>query len=165
MVDVHRKEWFEGGGMPPFKSQIKIKWSLVALLIPVLLVLWLATGIYIVQPGEQGVVRRFGKAVRKTEPGPHFHFPAPIEQVDTVAVQKVRRLEIGFRTTSTGTPAVYQSRLEESLMLTGDEQIVDAQMIVQYQIKSELGEVENFLFNVRNLEDPKGVVGTSKASD
>jgi len=158
MVDVRRKEWFEGGGMPPFKSNIKIKWSLVLLLIPILLVLWLSTGIYIVQPGEQGVVRRFGKAVRTTEPGPHFHFPPPIEQVDKVAVQKVRRLEVGFRTTSTGTPAVYVSRLEESLMLTGDEQIVDAQMIVQYQIKSGPGEVENFLFNVRNLDGKKGAL-------
>jgi membrane protease subunit HflK len=154
MVDVHRKEWFEGGGMPPFKTQIKIKWSLVALLIPVLLVLWLATGIYIVQPGEQGVVRRFGRAVRTTEPGPHFRIPPPIEQVDKVAVLKIRRIEIGFRTVSPGPPARYTFRPEESHMLTGDEQIVDAQATIQYRV----ADASKFLFNVANLDGESGTI-------
>ena len=152
MVDVRRKEWFEGGGMPQFKSPIKVKWSLFLLLIPVLLVLWALTGIYIVQPGEQGVVRRFGKVSRTTDPGPHFHIPMPIEQVNKVAVEKIRRIEIGFRTTNPGPPARYKFIPEESHMLTGDEQIVDAQAIVQYQINDPA----KFLFNVRNARLPVG---------
>jgi len=154
MVDVRRKEWFEGGQMPSFNRNIKINWKLFLLLIPVLLALWLATGIYIVQQGERGVVRRFGKAVRTTEPGPHFHFPMPIEQVDKVAVEKIRRVEIGFRTASSGTAAQYRSVPEESLMLTGDEQIVDAQIIVQYKVN----DVKNYLFKVRILEGDDGVI-------
>lgn len=154
MADVRRKEWFEGGGMPPFKPNINVNWKLFVWLIPVLLILWLATGIYIVQPGEQAVVRRFGKAVRTTTPGPHFHLPSPIEVVDKVAVEKIRRIEIGFRTISSGSTARYRFVPEESLMLTGDEQIVDAQIIVQYKVN----DIKNFLFKVRKLEGDDGVI-------
>jgi membrane protease subunit HflK len=154
MVDVRRKEWFEGGQMPSFNRNVKINWKLFLLLIPVLLALWLATGIYIVQPGEQAVVRRFGKAVRTVDDGPHFHIPMPIEQVDKVAVEKIRRVEIGFRTVSSGSTAEYRFVPEESLMLTGDEQIVDAQIIVQYKVN----DVKNYLFKVRILEGDDGVI-------
>lgn len=153
MADVNRKQWFEGGGMPP-KPNININWKLFAWLIPIFLILWSLSGIYIVQQGEQAVVRRFGKAVRTTDPGPHFHLPSPIEFVDKVAVEKIRRIEIGFRTISPGPPARYKFVPEESLMLTGDEQIVDAQVIVQYQIK----DVANFLFNVRGIDAPRGAL-------
>jgi membrane protease subunit HflK len=154
MVDVRRKEWFEGGQMPSFGRNIKINWKLFVLLIPVLLVLWLATGIYIVQPGEQAVVRRFGKVNRTTGPGPHFHIPQPIEQVDKVAVEKIRRIEIGFRTIDPGPPARYKFVPAESHMLTGDEQIVDAQAIVQYKVRDPA----KFLFNVRDLDTPSGAL-------
>lgn len=154
MSDVRRKEWFEGGGIPPIRPNINVNWKLFVWLIPVLLVLWGATGVYIVQPGEQAVVRRFGKAVRTTTPGPHYHLPSPIEVVDKVAVEKIRRIEIGFRTINTGPPARYKFMPQESLMLTGDEQIVDAQAIVQYQIK----DVGMFLFNVRDLDKPNGAL-------
>jgi len=117
-------------------------------------VVWLLSGIYIVRPDEQGVVRQFGKAVRVTEPGPHYHLPRPIETVDKVKVKKVRRLEIGFRTISQGTPARYKFIPQESLMLTGDEQIVDAQIIVQYKVN----EPKKFLFNVKDLEKPQGAL-------
>jgi membrane protease subunit HflK len=123
--------------------------------IPVLLILWLLTGIYIIGPDEQGVVRRFGKVVRVTEPGPHYRLPSPIEKVDKPKIQQVRRLEIGFQTIDPGPPARYKFHPEESLMLTGDEQIIDAQIIVQYKIK----DAADYLFNVRNLE---GSVGTIK---
>ena len=86
--------------------------------IPILLVLWLLSGIYIVRPDEQGVVRRFGKAVRITEPGPHYRIPWPIEKVDKPKVTQVRRIEIGFETISSGPPARYRFHEEESLMLT-----------------------------------------------
>ena len=154
MVDVRRKEWFEGGQMPPFKLNIKVNWKLFLLLIPVLLILWALTGIYIVRPGEKGVVRRFGKAVRTTDPGPHFHLPMPIERVNKVAVEKIRRIEIGFRTVDPGPPARYIFKPEESHMLTGDEQIVNAQATVQFRVK----DAAKFLFNVANLDGEFGAI-------
>lgn len=126
-----------------------LKWA-----VPILLVLWLLSGIYIVRPDEQGVVRRFGKAVRTTEPGPHYRLPRPIEKVDKPKIQQVRRIEIGFETISPGPPAKYRFHTEESLMLTGDEQIIDAQIIVQYKIK----DAADYLFNVRNLEGSQGTI-------
>ena len=123
-------------------------------IIPILLVIWLLSGIYLVRPGEQGVVRRFGRVVRVTEPGPHYRLPTPIEKVDKPKVEQVRRIEIGFETISPGPPARYQFHEEESLMLSGDEQIIDAQIIVQYKIK----DATDYLFNVRNLEGSQGTI-------
>jgi len=122
--------------------------------VPIIIAIWFFSGIYIVGPDEQGVVRRFGKMVRVTEPGPHYHLPSPIEKVDTPKVKQVRRMEIGFRTISTGQPARYRFYPAESLMLTGDEQIIDAQVTVQYRIK----DASDYLFNVRNLEGDYGMV-------
>jgi membrane protease subunit HflK len=119
-----------------------------------ILALWFSSGIYIVRPGEQGVVRRFGKVARVTEPGPHYRLPRPIERVDKPKIQRDRRLEIGFETISPGPPARYRFHPEESLMLTGDEQIIDAQIIVQYKIKDP----SDYLFNVRGLEGPQGTI-------
>jgi membrane protease subunit HflK len=96
-----------------------------------------------VSPDEVGVVKRFGKMVYSTGPGPHYHFPYPIETVLKPKVTKVRRVEIGFRTISPGPPAKYQRVPQESLMLTGDENIVDIQFIVQYKIKN----APDYLFN------------------
>ena len=101
-----------------------LKWT-----VPALIVLWFLSGIYIVGPDEQGVVRRFGKVVRTVEPGLHYRLPRPIERVDKPKIQQVRRIEIGFETISPGQPAKYRFHPEESLMLTGDEQIIDAQII------------------------------------
>ncbi len=126
-----------------------LKW-----IIPALVVLWLLSGIYIIDPDEQGVVRRFGKAVRISEPGPHYCMPWPIEKVDKPKVKQVRRIEIGFETVNQGPPARYRFHPEESLMLTGDEQIIDAQIIVQYKIE----DATDYLFNVRNLEGPQGTI-------
>lgn len=121
---------------------------------PVVLVLWLLSGIYIVGPDEQGVVRRFGKVVGITEPGPHYRLPWPIEKIDKPKIQQVRRIEIGFETVSPGPPARYRFHEEESLMLTADEQIIDAQIIIQYKIK----DAAKYLFNVKNLEGPRGTL-------
>jgi membrane protease subunit HflK len=99
-------------------------------IIAVLVLLWLATGVYTVGPGEQGVVRRFGKQVAVTGPGLHHHWPSPIERVDIVNVEVVRRVELGFRSMPR-----YRQVPQESLMLTGDENIVEAQTIVQYRVK------------------------------
>tara|TARA_B100000401_G_C52783948_1_gene709758 strand:- start:617 stop:1573 length:957 start_codon:yes stop_codon:yes gene_type:complete len=106
-----------------------------------LVVLWLATGIYIVGPDEVGVVRTFGKFTRVVQSGLNWKFPAPIEVVNTPKVTEVKRIEIGFRTLKNGQ---YRTVEKESLMLTGDENIVDAEMIVQYKIKDPVA----YLFRI-----------------
>ena len=106
-----------------------------------IIVLWLATGVYIVGPDEVGVVRTFGKFTRVVQSGLNWKFPAPIEIVDTPKVTEVKRIEIGFRTLKNGQ---YRTVEKESLMLTGDENIVDAEMIVQYKIKDPVA----YLFRI-----------------
>jgi len=154
MAKIFDRQWSNGEVRSPFGPDFKFNLAWLKWLIPAVVVLWFLSGIYIVRPDEQGVVRMFGRAVRVTQPGPHYHLPLPIEKVDKVKVKKVRRIEIGFRTVSTGTPARYRFMPEESLMLTGDEQIIDAQIIVQYQVRDP----EKFLFNVRGLERPQGAL-------
>ncbi|MDC0384143.1 FtsH protease activity modulator HflK [Candidatus Marinimicrobia bacterium] len=107
----------------------------------VILVLWLFTGIYSVGPDEVGVVRTFGKFSRVAQSGLNWHFPLPIETINTPKVTQVKRIEMGFRTLKNGQ---YRRVEKESLMLTGDENIVDAQMIVQYKIKDPVA----YLFNI-----------------
>jgi len=158
MVQMPESKWSNtsggGGGRTPFGPQIQfnpqwIKWVVMAVV-----ALWLLSGVYIIGPDERGVVRRFGKVVRITEPGPHYRLQRPIETVNKVKVEKIRRLGIGFRTVSPGPPARYKFIEAESLMLTGDEQIVDAQVIVQYQVQDP----NKFLFNVKGLERPNGAL-------
>ena len=103
---------------------------------------WLATGFYTVSPGQQGAVRLLGRFVGTSEPGLHWFWPSPVGTRDIVAVDEVRSLEVGVRG---NTPV-----LDESLMITGDENIVDAQLQVQYDIT----DIERFLFRVK---DPAGV--------
>jgi len=116
------------------------------ILIVVLIVVW--TGFYTVESSERGVVRRFGEAVRDAEPGLHFKLPWPIEVVNTPKVKEVKRVEIGFRTIPRTSPAQYRGVSEESLMLTGDTNIVDLDLIVQYKIT----DVRDYLFNVRDVQ-------------
>ena len=106
------------------------------------LVLWLFTGVYIVGPDEVGVVQTFGKYSRAAQSGLNYHFPYPIETVSTPKVTEVKRIEIGFRTVGN---KQYQTVERESLMLTGDENIVDAEMIVQYRIKDPVAYTFNFI--------------------
>jgi membrane protease subunit HflK len=129
------------------RDLIKGKAYLVQVLIGVVVLLWLASGFYTVSPDEQGVVRRFGKEVRITSPGLRYRLPWPIEVVNTPKVTAIQRIEIGFRTIDPGPPARYQFVEAESLMLTGDENIVDAQIIVQYKINNP----SNYLFKVKDI--------------
>ncbi|MFV0423929.1 FtsH protease activity modulator HflK [Oleidesulfovibrio sp.] len=116
------------------------------LIIAVLAIMWLSSGIFIVEPDEVGVVLRFGEYNRTVQPGPHYHMPFPVETAYTPKVSQVRRVEVGFRGSEVGSFTQGQLRpvKEESLMLTGDENIVDVQFIVQYQIKDPVA----YLFNV-----------------
>ena len=102
---------------------------------------WVFTGIYMVGPDEVGVIRTFGAYTHQTQPGLNWHYPYPVQTVRTPKVTEVKRIEIGFRTTRNGQ---YRTVEKESLMLTGDENIVDAELIVQYRIK----EPENYLFKI-----------------
>ncbi len=124
--------------------------------------LWLASGIYIVEPDEVGVVQRFGAFDRLTTPGPHYHLPFPVESVQTPKVTEIRRMEIGFRSATRGTlldsGGPVRSVPEESLMLTGDENIVNVQFIVQYQIKDPV----QYLFNL--AQQPETVKNAAEAS-
>ena len=106
------------------------------------------TSFYTISPSEEGVITRFGHYTETTGSGLHFKLPWPIESVDKVNVTEVRRLEVGFTTLEQGPPAKYKDVLEESLMLTGDENIVDASVIVQYRIKDS----KKYLFNVSDPE-------------
>ncbi|HEX5280485.1 MAG TPA: FtsH protease activity modulator HflK [Micropepsaceae bacterium] len=104
---------------------------------------WLASGIYVVDPDEQGVVLRFGAVVGKTTPGINYHLPWPVESVQTPKVTRENQLNIGYRIGSAdGTREVP----EESLMLTGDENIVDINFTIFWVIR----DASQFLFNVQN---------------
>ena len=106
-----------------------------------ILVIWLLTGIYVVGPDEVGVIRTFGEFTRVTQSGLNWKFPSPVETANTPKVTEVKRIEFGFRSLKNGQ---YRTVEKESLMLTGDENIVDAEMIVQYKIKDPV----KYLFNI-----------------
>lgn len=113
-------------------------------LLPVILgalgLLWLASGVYVVEPGHKGVVRTFGKETARTEPGLNYRYPWPFQRVDVVSVEQIRRIEVGFR--------AGQRVNEEAMMLTGDENIVEAQMVVQYRV----ADPSKYLFRLRDPE-------------
>lgn len=104
-------------------------------------VVWLLSGIYIVDPAERGVVTRFGEFVEETKAGPHWHIPYPIEAVRIVNVDQIRTAEIGYRSDSRTRSGSVPT---ESLMLTKDENIVDLKIAVQYQVQS----ANQYLFEV-----------------
>lgn len=118
--------------------------SLLGLIIGVLVIVWLASGIYIVDPGERGVVLRFGSYVETTVPGPHWRMPFPVDKVEIVNVDQSRDVEVGYRSSPgrSGDNTVPQ----EALMLTQDENIVDIKFAVQYRVK----DAKDYLFNVRD---------------
>ncbi|KAA5603198.1 FtsH protease activity modulator HflK [Blastochloris sulfoviridis] len=119
-----------------------------------LVLLWLATGFYRVEPDEQGVVLRFGKYVYSTDAGLNYHWPWPIETALTPKVTTVNRIDIGMRQFDDARRnTITRDVPEESLMLTGDENIVDIDFTVFWQI----AKAGDFLFNIQNQE------GTIKA--
>ncbi|MCX8214625.1 MAG: FtsH protease activity modulator HflK [SAR202 cluster bacterium] len=123
-----------GGGSLPY-----IVFGIIVLAV----LAWAATGLYTVQPGEEAVQRFLGKNNNNPQgPGLHWYPPGPIGKTIIVRKDEVRRLELGFRG-DMSVPA-------ESLMITGDENIVDVQLLVQYDIK----DTAEFLFNV---VDPDGI--------
>ena len=108
--------------------------------------LWLLSGIYIVDPAEKGVVLRFGAYQNTTDQGPHWRIPYPFESVYKVNVEQIRATEIGFRNIQNSSYSGAVS--SESLMLTKDENMVDVKLAVQYKI----ADAQAYLFNVFNPE-------------
>jgi len=160
-----------GGGRPPnfddFQGQFdKFKqfklpgWKLI---LPIIILLWIASGFYIVEPDEVGVVKQFGQFNRITTAGPNYHVPYPVESVMTPKVTQIRRIEFGFRSAGRARTQTFQQGVsrevpEEALMLTGDENIVSVQFIVQYLIK----DAEQYLFNV--FDPTKTIVHAGEAA-
>ena len=114
----------------------------------IVVLLWLASGIYRVEPDEEGIVLLFGAYAGKTAPGLNYHWPWPIEEAMTPTVTRVNRIEIGFRAGAPGRSGSVTDVPEESLMLTGDENIVDVNFTVFWLVK----DAPYYLFNIRDPE-------------
>ncbi|MEZ5841135.1 MAG: FtsH protease activity modulator HflK [Hyphomicrobiales bacterium] len=154
-----------GGSQPPDledllrRSQDRLKTMLpggsslgakgIALAVAAVAVVWLASGFYRVQPDELGVELVFGKLYDKTQPGLNYNLPYPIGAVFTPKVLTIREMTIGLRDAD-GRGGI-RDVPEESLMLTGDENIVDVDFKVQWRIKDAV----RYLFNIQN---PEGTV-------
>ncbi len=115
----------------------------VGVLAALVVAVWLASGFYIVDASQRGIVLRFGKFVEETQPGPRWHLPYPVETAEVVNVSQVRTVEIGYRN------SVKSKVPKESLMLTDDENIIDIQFAVQYVLKDP----RDYLFNNRSPDD------------
>jgi membrane protease subunit HflK len=124
-----------------------------SLLIAIALLIWLATGFYRVEPDEQGIELLFGKWNQTTtQPGLHYFFPTPIGQTITPKVEVIRKINLGFRSASdlgfASNTNAERKVIEESLMLSGDQNIADVGFTVLYKIK----DAGNFLFKLRDPE-------------
>ena len=133
-----------GGGLP---SSVVF---LAGMVLAVLVGIWAFT--YRVNPDEVGVVLRFGQYIRKAEPGWHLKLPPPIEEVRYPPVTRQNIIEVGMRSTDRGASVATSRRdvPEESLMLTGDENIVDVDFVVRWSIRPE--KVQDYLFNIEKPE-------------
>jgi membrane protease subunit HflK len=135
----------------------KLSKSFILLLVLVAAGLWLATGLYTLKSdgGEQAVITRFGRFVGiETEAGLKWHLPAPIERAEIIKCDVLRSMEFGYSTTSPGSSksqSQFQANPYEALMISGDENLVNAETVVQYRIVN----VKDFLFNV---EDPENTL-------
>jgi membrane protease subunit HflK len=154
-----------GGGEPPHidefikKGQEQLKQAMpggakgVVLTLLVAMVIWLASGFYIVGQNENAVVLRLGEYKETTIPGPHWHFPYPFETAEIQGVTDKRQTQIGVPNRGNRS----NSRGVSSLMLTEDENIVDVRFNVVWQIK----DLRNYLFNVTDQEATVAAVSES----
>lgn len=133
----------------PFKLDPKVA-AIIAAVILVVAFLVLGKPAYTIAPDEEGVVLTFGRYTKTTRPGLHFKFPWPIQTVERPNVSEVKRLEFGFRSVTRGTTTTYTDfsdstvLLHEAQMLTGDENVVNVSMVVQYRINDSLKYLFNF---------------------
>lgn len=130
--------------------------NFLLLLVGAIFIVWLISGFFIVHEGQQAAITRFGKFVRIATAGPNYHFPYPIEKATKIYVDNIQKEEIGYRSTTTtgkhigfAKSAIDKVLPEESLMLTGDENILDINFSVQWQIAN----LEDYLYNVENVRE------------
>jgi len=134
----------------------------LSLILLAVVVIWIGSGFYRVQPDEQGVVMRFGAYTTWTPPGLHWHIPWPVETVELPSVTRINRTEIGYRSANgdmvqSGRDAAGRDVLAESLMLTGDENIIDIDVAVFWRISN----APDFLFNAARPDNLVRVVAES----
>ncbi len=141
-----------GDGVPPRRL---LPLGGAGLLAALVLLVWLASGFYIVDEGRRGVVTHFGRFTETTLPGPRWHLPFPIEAVELVDFSQVKTVEIGYRNNPKNKIA------KESLMLTDDENIIDIQFAVQYNLKN----AAEYVFNARKPDDIVAQVAATAISE
>lgn len=123
-----------------------------------LIILWLVGGFYKVDPDEQAVILRFGQFSRTADPGLNYRLPSPIETAIIHKVTRVNRVEIGLRSANNRNKAVSQANLsQESLMLTGDENIID----INFEVQWKISDIKKFTFS---LKDPEETVKSAAES-
>jgi modulator of FtsH protease HflK len=128
----------QDGGEGPRPTGLPL--SALGWLVMLVILVWLASGFYIVDAGRRGVVTRFGRYTETTQPGPRWHLPYPIESVELVDFSQVKTIEVGYRNTP-------KNKIDkEAVMLTDDENIIDIEFAVQYNLKS----AEDYVFKNRN---------------
>lgn len=128
----------QDGGEGPHPRGLPL--SALGWLVMLVILVWLASGFYIVDAGRRGVVTRFGRYTETTQPGPRWHLPYPIESVELVDFSQVKTIEVGYRNTP-------KNKIDkEAVMLTDDENIIDIEFAVQYNLKS----AEDYVFKNRN---------------
>ena len=126
-----------------------IKKFIVWIILAIVIIVYFGTGVYQVGPSEVALIKTFGKYSQTTGPGIHVHLPYPFQTHVIVDVETIRKEEIGFRTIERYGKIAYQSVQSESLMLTGDGNIISVEVAVQYRIKDPV----KFAFNVINGSD------------
>jgi membrane protease subunit HflK len=173
-----RKNKSGGGGGSAYPPRSgggrKLPGGLIGFVIAAIVVLWLITSsYYTVQPEERAVVKRFGEVVKTADPGLHFKLPFGIDTVEFVATERVLKQEFGFRTLSTdGERSEYapEDFPDESLMLSGDLNIIDVEWVVQYRISDPMKYLYGMRDPTRTLRDisesvMRRVVGNRLGSD
>jgi modulator of FtsH protease HflK len=146
------------GGLPPLGFLGGGGFSLIVLIgMIVAAVIWVASGIFTVDPDEQAALRLFGKFDSTAGSGLNWWWPAPVGQRDIIQVTQTRTLELGFRSGSEGVSSVVQVP-GEAQMITGDENIVDVGAVIQYRIT----DIGNYLFNVDDPGDPDRGVSSGR---
>lgn len=135
---------------PKKPSELEFRWWWV---VGVLVLLWLASGLYQVQPNEEGVVLRFGAYSETTTPGLHYHLPYPIENVIKVNITQERSINLGVQEPQN----ISANTFTESHMLTGDENIVDINLTIVWRVEN----AKDYVFNMQNPDQTVRVAAQS----
>ena len=132
-----------GGGRPPVEISPRFLGGGITLLLALGVLVWLASGFYIVDASQRGILLQFGRYKESTEPGLRWRLPYPIQSHELVNVSGVRTVEVGYRGSERN------KELREALMLTDDENIINIQFAVQYILKNPA----DYVFNNRNPDE------------